>query len=1097
MHVEKLWVVCSIILFISSILTISSSSEENQPPFWNSSWSHRQELEITIPTNSQHAKFQPIDINVKFENNCWAKNENEHSIRILCWDGKYWHELESQIYSLEASNKNFITSCNLVFLIPDYADGNEKYYLYYDDSEKPAPSYFDHLQIKESYYHFEPISGYPLESNYYKIIDDDFIIYAVSFDGQLMGYNTCQHVTKMKEEIKEVLPKNGELFAAFDFKYTYDKGLFSYSSTSQKLVSKDILIDGNLMLEFIIVSKSKFDDLKTTTTYKYYHCPTSNTRIQVHVKHESLKEINIYPNPPATNTDGIFASLQCGGIKSKSIQDLNIGQIQPYMHFLNELETISEYKLDIDPEYIPEDPDIRIISFQDDIDLGKKAWISFDEGETGQSHSIIFSSNNVLLSGTNERDGIQLNAFEMDYPHLTGLENNIATIQVGRNSYEIGENHDLIIPQDFTVEFDAEFFSSMSEGVTIIEEEAEIFQELLKVKPRSKDELNSDYDEIEKHDLSTIIFLAPSFPMGSSLSAFLGLNLSYITVELYRYDEFIYSENAVRLPMKAIEELEDPSFLEKIITTVKAFDIRNSSLFKKVLFRELEKGIYVLKIFKENQFFSGEKKFIGFGVVDLQSDEKIYIICRSEADIKVTILNQNNNMVENAEVILQKNNATIAKILTDEKGQAEIKAPISSESYDFKIIFNGCEVHQESIKLGLLNKIFTPEKTIKIELYNLNIEVRDNWEQKPEIELNPLMTIKEKDQDIRIYGKKIEDDKYIFENLTPNTYLLSLNFKSFTINQYIEILKDKDLKLKFPAEYQVKIKVMDSRGIPFENSKTVLKRNNKKLEIKNQKLQETKVTIPPGEYQIEIYNNNELIGKRNLAIYGDQEFNLITNHQPIYPILIVIITIFLTIASLIFLYYKKQLKYFYIVLIISLFLMSIFLPWWEINGSNNQLQTSTNLYLIPNNMITVFSTENTIAGEQSYLPNEFLNSINLIILFTSIGCIIMIFSQFLKNTNREKLYKISKIIPLLTFIGSLAVFTIAINELFKVSIGGIIGKSYLEIGVPGENQLYSVSSQWGPSIGFYIYLTSIIILSIILFVKIFGKKWRIKNGNTK
>ena len=67
----------------------------------------------------------------------------------------------------------------------------------------------------------------------------------------------------MKKGIVEVLPKNGELFAAFDFKYCYDDGLFDYSSTSQKLVSKEIFVDGNLMLEFRIVSTSKYNDLKT------------------------------------------------------------------------------------------------------------------------------------------------------------------------------------------------------------------------------------------------------------------------------------------------------------------------------------------------------------------------------------------------------------------------------------------------------------------------------------------------------------------------------------------------------------------------------------------------------------------------------------------------------------------------------------------------------------------------------------------------------------------------------------------------------------------------------------------------------------------
>jgi len=125
-----------------------------------------------------------------------VRNENQHSIRVVSWDGNNWHELESQIYDLEKSNDNFINSCGLVFLIPEFADGNEKYYVYYSDTEKDNPNYEDHVQIEESYYHYEPISGYALESSFFKITDDGYCNYLVSQEGQFMGYNTGQHIQK-------------------------------------------------------------------------------------------------------------------------------------------------------------------------------------------------------------------------------------------------------------------------------------------------------------------------------------------------------------------------------------------------------------------------------------------------------------------------------------------------------------------------------------------------------------------------------------------------------------------------------------------------------------------------------------------------------------------------------------------------------------------------------------------------------------------------------------------------------------------------------------------------------------------------------------
>jgi hypothetical protein len=1085
------------LLFFIFLLILPSYSSIADDTQWDADWSYHQEIKIPFDTGLEIAQYQPIDIKVDFKNPCWAKNDLEHSIRIVCWDGSKWNELESQIYGLETIKENYISSCNVVFLIPDFADGSEIYYIYYDDSEKYPPDYIDHVEIDEKYYRYEPIPGYPLESHYYKIIDDDIIPYVVSYEGQLMGYNTCQHVTKLQEGTTEVLPKYGEVFAAFDFKYTYEKSLFGYSSTSQKVLSKEVLVDGNLMLEFKITSTSKFNDLQTTATYKYYHCPSKNTRVHTHVKHETLKGIEVTSIPPATNTDGVFASLQGGGVKCKSIKDLNIGEILPFMHFHNELGTISEYDIDTDPEYISdENPDIRIISYKDDVDLGENAWFSFDEGEIGQSHSVIFNKNSILVSGTNEQDGFQLNAFEVDYPHMLGFENNVATIQAGRNSFETGGKHDLVIPDDFVVEFDAEFFSSKTGGYSIIDDEASIFRELVKIKPKSTDGSIDDDEEIVKHDLSVYVHFAQSMPLGSSLSALLGLNFSHINVELYKDDEYLYSENAVRLPMNPLPETEDLGFFKKIVETLKIFDIKNISLFKKAKFPKIEEGKYVIKIFKENPLFSKEKQYIGYAIVDLKQDEKIHVICKSEASMVVNILDQNNKTVKNIEVNLQRDNVNIAKGLTGEKGQAIVKAPTSSKAYDLKIIYNGLVIHQEPLKLGFIQKIRTPKKTINIERHNLILKVTDTWGLIPEVDLNPALIIEQTENPIRIRGQKLRDDRFIFTNLTPNSYQLNLVFKSFNINKNIDISEDKEINLEFPAEYEVKLILKNAKGMPYENSNIVVTRYNEKFEIQNQE-SETKIVVPPGEYQIEIYNDDSLIGVRNIGVYGEQKYELITNHHPTYPTIIIIVGILLIIFSMIISYYKRDMKYFFLFLTIVLVVISLFLPWWEVNGSKTNLQTSTKLYIIPNSMITLTSTENTIAGEPTYIPPEFEQAILVMIVSALAGCILLILNQWFEKTNKNRLAKLSKITPILALGGTISIFIIAMHEFTRVTIGSISGSSYFDINVPGESQIQSVLLNWGPSIGFFICLAAVIFLLITFTINFFTNKRdnQMKNEN--
>ncbi len=170
-----------------------------------------------------------------------------------------------------------------MFLIPPQTGGTERYYVYYDESPTTSPDYPDHVSIADSSYFYEPIPGYPLESHFYKISQHDTIRYVVAQEGQFLWYSTSQYVTKLQEGSTDVMPKNGEAIASFDYSYYYGDEMWQFNSTSQKLITKEILCDGNLMVSCKILSRSLGDDLQTTAVYKYYYSPTSSERIQVHV----------------------------------------------------------------------------------------------------------------------------------------------------------------------------------------------------------------------------------------------------------------------------------------------------------------------------------------------------------------------------------------------------------------------------------------------------------------------------------------------------------------------------------------------------------------------------------------------------------------------------------------------------------------------------------------------------------------------------------------------------------------------------------------------------------------------------------------------
>ena len=1087
----KLKLMVYLLLFNFILLTlVPINSLADDALWWDGDWSFRQEIVIPIDTSTEIAKFQPVDVYLEFENPCWAKNADEHSIRVVFQDGEKLEELESQIYDLDYSDENHIKSCGLVFLIPEKANGRECYYVYYDDSDKLAPNYVDHVDVEESYYLYEPISGYPFESRFFKVTEEGYIVYAVAQEGEFMGYKTSQHVTKLKDKTTEVLPKNGELFASFDFRYYYGQEMFDYSSSSYRLISKELITDGNLMVEFGIISRSNRNDIQTTATYKYYYCPTQNKRIHAHVKHEMLEEGKVDLD---VNTDGIYAILQCGGLKSTSIKDLNFGEILPYLHVYNEQGIINEYPLDPDPEHIPEELDIRVLSNNDDVDLGTEAWASYDEGESGISHSIIFGSTKLITSGHDERDGIQINAYEMDYPHLLGLESNSASLQFGRNSYEIGGVHDLFIPEDFIVEFDAEFFSSQTGGFKIIQEEADIFQSLVKIKPSNGYNFSEDNDETEKHTLTVFAHFVPSIPMGSALSALTGRNFSYISAEAYRYEEFISSGSVGRLSMDPLPDLSEATIIQKIFTTFFAFDWRNLSLFKKIKFHDLDHGIYVIKIFSENSLFGTDRKYIGFTVVDVQDDTKARIFCRPEGSVYISVADQNGDAVKDAEIALLKNDVAISTSITDDKGYALLTAPCNMiDSYNIRIMYNGFVVYEEPIKLRYIRKAIPIKKSVDIELFDLRLTVFDTWGLSPEVELNPVLSKKETDTSTFMPAEKPSTNSYLFTNLNSGSYQLNLRYKSFSVEKTLEISSDEEYSISFPAEFNTKISVLDSRGLSVENAKIVISRNGKEVEDKS-KESGSYFSLPPGLYDVNVYYENELIGARKINVMGERSFDLITTQEPLFPLIVTIFSIALMVLALILAYLKKNVLFFLKILAISLAILAVISPWWMLHGSVSEVKTSTQMFLAPVELITTTTTPDIISGELASLPEIFLNVVSLIPIFTTISCLLILLSIFFKNVKKKKLYLLSLIFALLAFIGSILIFSVGMSELAEVGIGSFIGDGNLDIAIPGEETFSTIFCNWGPSLGFYLYIVSTLLLFGTIVFNI--RKKSIKKSN--
>jgi len=1155
------------------------ASPSDEDPWWDDDWSSRKEIIVPIDTSNECAHYQPVDIYLEFDKPCWAKNEEEHSIRVIFQEDGRFIPLESQIYDLNHySDSEQIESCNLVFLIPKQANGKEKYYVYYDDDKKPSPKYPNHVDVDEDYYRYEQVPGVVLESSYYKIIEEDYIVYGVNKEGTALDETASQQVAKLKKGTENVAPNKVEQGASFNFVYYWLKnGKWHHTSTSECLIKHKKIVDGNLMVKFGIESESADGLLRSTVIYKYYYCPNEDKRIHIHVKHEVID----YPLPPGDEIDVAFVILAAGGVKSNTIEELNFGRIPPYLHFYSDEERVIPFELD---QY-PEGADFgKKIGKEDDYDLGSSAWLSIDDGTSGKAHGIIFESNNILKNGTDERDGLELQLYEIQYLQLPGLDSHFANLYITRNAYEEGATPDKELPKDYVVEFNAEYFTTENGGYPAVEEEAKMYQKLIRYQPTHDDNITDGDEKPESFNLTTYVHFAPSFPFGASLSALLGLNISYISAEVCRDSSCPLSATVCRLPLSGDipTDFLDMNLIEKIKAIRGLLDWKNFSLFKKVRFPDLESGRYLIKIFRENPIFGKERQFIGYAIINLDKDMTTRIFCKAEGTVSLSVLNQHGTGIKNAEIYLKKDDMIISKSESDSDGNAIIKAPCGlRETYTLNITYKGFLINEEQIRLGVIRKFIPLKIASKFNVHDLNISIKDSKGNIPAFDVDFSLTSDEMQVPISIKPDDVSNGTYKFNDLYPANYTLTINYNSFEVKEEISIpeidsmeinlhdftvyikdswnlsagttldvsLKSKDFEktvvmsgeqlsageyhfsnlypgnytlkvcykshkmeelisvpdgkttMIFPAVFNVTATVLDSHGNPLKDAKVLMIRgeeeNKKEVQgFTNDKGNAT-FSLPPGSYICKIYSDGNLIAQRKVEVLSEKTYTVATTNEPLLPIIIIGLTTVVLIGVAVISYRKKDAMFFIKILVILLAVVALVSPWWAVYGSSSDphLETSTRLFLMPTKMVEITSNDNVTAGELLPLDGnlkkefdilfttvviEFSFVIDLLPMITIVGIIFIISSLILSRYFKRSLPLVVLLSAIISFIGSIAMFSVAMTELGNVTVGSFIGEGNLNINIPGEKLSESISCSWGPSIGFYLLLCALVILIIAL-----------------
>jgi len=964
-----------------------------------------------------------------------------------------WHELDSQIYKLEmiTGDADHVSECNVVFLVPEFADGTERYFLFYNGDTTPSPTYINHVDVVDENYSYSPLPEVSAQARFYGIIEDNFKIYGVGQEGQILDRPSAQVVVKQKKGAKQFDLLGSDQIVSFAFSYYNGSKDKDESSSDQVFLSKKILVDGNLMVSFGVMSESKKGDIRTTAIYKYYYCPLNEKRLNVHVKHEMTKNATVQG---VDNVDGRFGSIISIKARSASIDALNFGVISPYLDFYGMNDEIEEYQMDQNPSTKERE---WIISYKDNADLGKQAWLSYGQGTQGVANAVLFASNQgVVTSGTDERDGIQLKVAEKQYFNFLGTEVDYASLNFGRNSYQPGYYHDVNIPSNLVVQFDAEMFFSNTGGYPAVQNESRLYQTLVKSRYFSGE--GSFEQEQKRYNMTVITHLGGTHLTHPWLVSKTGFRLPVMWIELYHEGELVAAGAANR-----------------------SLFLRSSRTFVAV-----PEGTYLVKVFWK--IGNRTKAFTGATTLDLSADSKVHVFCTWERAIAVTFTNQHGEGISDIRVSLRnKNSVLFDENITGNDGHVTLYAPYNpKDSYSVQANYKDFLIYNQDLKKSL-RKV---NLQVTIDLYDLMVEITDALHLTPGVEVTPTLFTTRKNVTIELSSEGLGKGVYVFRAIPAGDYTLQLSYGDTLDQLMVTVPVSGDtVHMDFTAEYTLIIDLFDSMGTSIDQRGISFKvfREDQMVLATNQ----TQFSLPPAHYRIQAYADGLLIGTEDIMLTNSRQLTFVTTLSSDEPLLIMIaMIIFVGVVVVITATKRFSLRSALKCVALALVIIALLQPWWAFSGSSPAplTQRTTVLYVNPGVMVetTTFNGQTSLALAE--MPDIFLAFLGVILPVIVLLCVVLVSSVILKKIKKRNYSFLLTVTSVIIFSLVLYAFYIGTEKLCETSIGPVQGQGDILVIIQGAE--VHLQSTWGFSVGYYCMIigTLLTVCALILEVWLMVKQ---------
>jgi len=377
--------------------------------------------------------------------------------------------------------------------------------------------------------------------------------------------------------------------------------------------------------------------------------------------------------------------------------------------------------------------------------------------------------------------------------------------------------------------------------------------------------------------------------------------------------------------------------------------------------------------------------------------------------------------------------------------------------------------------------------SLTITLNDLTLNLTDLWEFPFDSdELFIFVKSFDFDEPVTVYAEKISDGEYKFSYLYPGDYSLFINYRSVVLQHDISIpTTDNRVDLVFPVTFNITTSIFDTHGNSLPDANVKIMRNGGQISDVTADNGTVLFAVPPGEYIIKVFYDNEIIAQRKVDVLNDKHLVIVTSKEPWQPYVVTAIGIILLICAGILAYKRKQKLLFLKFLAIILIFIALAAPWWSISGilTDPHLETSTNLYMVPNNMITLTTNTEVIAGNIAIMEEMFTFFMD-IVLYLLVSAVILIALNILLNrfTNHNKISFFTLFIALVLMIASIVVFCTASSMFSQATVGSLFGSGELNVVIYGESIFEQIDCSWGLSIGFYMSIFSaFVILSLFLY----------------